>query len=113
MTHEEYIQRLKDAPFHDEKIEGLLDFVNGDECYIGPLIKCGQHIDQVLSEGDDLWEDVVEVREILQEKYPPIVVILMFLASSEENWNTFLAHMFLDKAKFIEKNGMIYIDASE
>jgi hypothetical protein len=113
MTQEEYIQRLKDAPFHDEKIEGLLDLVNGDECYIQLMIQCGEEINQGLSEGDNLWEDVRWVRNTLSEKYNDVLVLLMFVASSNETWYTFLAHMFLTKTKITEKNGITYIDLTE
>jgi len=111
MTHQEYIQRLKDAPFQDDAIQQMLDYITEYPHVITESIKMGQIITDDI-EGDTMVY-VAALVDHLENQIGLIFLTLTFLGTSEEIWENFVAYGFFRSLKIIEKNGITFVDATE
>ena len=111
MTHEEYIQRLKDAPFQDEKIQELLGYIDQHPNIIEESMKLANVV--TLGNVGDTMEWVSKIVNRLEEKYGAIRLTLMFLGTTQEIWDNFVAYAFLRTLKITEKNNITYVYANE
>jgi hypothetical protein len=111
MTHEEYIQRLKDAPFHEEKIQELLGYIEQYPDLIEDSMKLSNAI--TLGNVGDTMEWVSRVVDRLEGQLGVILLTLIFLGTTQEIWDNFVAYAFLRTLKITEKNGITYVDATE
>jgi hypothetical protein len=111
MTHEEYIQRLKNAPFHDDAIQELLGYIDQHPDLIEDSMKLSNAI--TLGNIGDTMEWVSRVVDRLEGQLGVTLLTFIFLGTSEELWDSYLAYAFLKTLKITEKNGITFVDATE
>jgi hypothetical protein len=110
MTHQEYIQRLKDSPFNDEFIQDMLGYITKYPNVITESIKMGQIINDDI-EGDTM-DYVAGLVGHLENKIGVMFLTLTFMGSSQEIWDNYVSYKFFGTLKMTQ-NGLTYVYATE
>jgi tRNA splicing endonuclease len=111
MTHEEYIQRLKDSPFQDKTIQVMFECIDIHPDLISDSINVGKLITQNVN--GDTMEYVSDIVQRFEKINGVLGLTLMFLGTSQEIWDNYLVYGALRSLGITEKNGITFVDATE